>query len=312
MRREVDEHAGVRCGVDPLGHTGVCTGVGEDRPVHAREQIEVTDPRRTNRTDNFWQLRVEQCNEAGDPFDVLFDDRIGFFEAPLRPGDPVVVDLDGQDRSVCHRGVRRQTGECRDTVERRQRLVGRPHGHFDGAERTPWRQLDAGVCALVRERADADGGDSVDVDDQGRWAQCVEAHVAALVGLDDQPVRRHGRDRAVEVEVRSGDGAVRVRRNPAIAAKGRDVSRPHHLVDGQLTDDRLAADRFRNGYAQHPTSGNTWARQRSGVGSLVGERVDADVRNSVDVDDQGRWALCVEADVAVGVGFDNQPVGRHR
>ena len=64
----------------------------------------------------------------------------------------------------------------------------------------------------------------VDVDDQVDAGVRVEAHVAVGVGLDDETVRRDRRDPPVVVDVRSGDAAAGVRREPVVAAEGGDVA----------------------------------------------------------------------------------------
>ena len=112
----------------------VGAGVGEHRAVHRRQQIEVADPRRANRSDEVGQIGVEQSNEAGDPFDVLLDDCISLLEPPLRSRHPVVVDLHRQDRSARDGRVCRQTGQRGNPVERRERCIRRPHGHVVGSD----------------------------------------------------------------------------------------------------------------------------------------------------------------------------------
>ena len=103
-----------------------------------------------------------------------------------------------------------------------------------------------------------------------------------------------------------------VGRDPVVAPVGGDESRPDDLVDGELADDGLAARRLGDRYAQHAAALHEPVAPGPGVGALVVERGDAGVGDAVDVDHECRRAECVEAHVAVAVGFDDQPVGGDR
>ncbi len=134
---EVDEHSGGLGRVDPLGHTRVGAGESEHRTVHRREQVEVAGTSRPHRADRARQVGVEQGDEAGDPLDVLLDHGVGLFEPPLRPGRPVVVDLDRHDRAPGDRRVGRQARQA--PPPRRApgaaRTVATPARHRPGSDR---------------------------------------------------------------------------------------------------------------------------------------------------------------------------------
>ena len=114
--------------------------------------------------------------------------------------------------------------------------------------------MGARVGAAIRERVDAGiERHRVDVDDHRRRAQRVEADVAVVVSLDDQPVRRDRRHGSVEVEVRPADATAGVGRYPVVAAVGGHVPRADGSVDGQLADHGLAAQGLGNRDPQHAT-----------------------------------------------------------
>ncbi len=225
--------------------------------------------RRANGPDDIGQMRVEQGDETRDALDVLLDDRIGLVERPLRTGDAVVVDLHGQDRTVGDGRICGQAGECGDAAERRKGGVRRPDRNTHRGDGSGRQHLTAGVDAVVREGADADVRHPVDVDDERCRTKCVEAHIAVVVGLDDQPVRCHRRDCSVVVHVGPADGTVGILRQTVVAAVCGHVSTAGDAVDRELADNGLASNSFGHRYAPHTIATD----ERVGLGASIGSVV---------------------------------------
>ena len=105
----------------------------------------------------------------------------------------VVVDLDRQRSGVCVIvDVGRQAGERGDPVERRERrrTAATPARRRRGSARVRRTTCPARVSVRwLGNELMPTVGDAVDVDDESRRLERVEADVAVVVGLDDQPVR---------------------------------------------------------------------------------------------------------------------------
>ena len=169
----------------------------------------------------------------------------------LSVGIPVVAPVGGDESRPCDL----VDGELADDGLAADRLGNRHAQH--ATARHAGVSVAAGVGATVGERRDPGiEGDGVDVDDQGRRSQRVEADVAVVVGLDDQPVGGERGDRGVVVEVGAGDAAVAVGGDPVVTSEGGDEPGTDDLVDGELADDGLAAERFRHRDLQDATTGD--------------------------------------------------------
>ena len=211
--------------------------------------VERGDPRVGDAVDIDHQLDAAEGVEADVTVAVGLDDQS--VRAPRRDS-PVVVEVRsidvagdasrntaitciGGDESGATGASRRQLSDHRLGPGRLRDVHPKRAAGGDRSARDP------GVGSTVRKGRDAGvERDRIHVDDHLDRTQRVEADVAEIVGLDDQPVRPGARHAPVVVQVRTAHLSGTVEWYAVGACVGGDVARLPGAGNGELSDHGLA------------------------------------------------------------------------